>query len=371
MSVGRATSGVPGTGTPEGQSREKWFDKKVDAVKFLTSVEHRKLTGEYVDPGAGKVTLKVYAEQWRTSQVQHRASTATTVESHLRNHVYPTFGDRALASIRPSEVQAWVKATAEVLAPSTVETVYRYLVSIMRAAVDDRVIVRNPCLKIKLPEVERSEVVPLEVKHIEALAGAIDGRYSALVVLAAGTGMRQGECLGLTVDRCDFLRRTIRVDRQLVLESGQPIRFGPPKTASSIRTIPMPDVVKDALAAHLATYSAGPDGHVFTTTLRRPVRRTALHEVWQAAVATVAKDEKLKLPTRTRFHDLRHFYASLLIRAGCSVKVVQQRLGHSSATETLDTYSHLWPDDEDRTRAAVDAVLAPVGLAWGSTASAG
>jgi hypothetical protein len=57
------------------------------------------------------------------------------------------------------------------------------------------------------------------------------------------------------------------------------------------------------------------------------------------------------------FHDLRHFYASLLIRAGESVKSVQRRLGHKSAVETLDTYSHLWPDSEDRTREAVDAVL--------------
>lgn len=56
-------------------------------------------------------------------------------------------------------------------------------------------------------------------------------------------------------------------------------------------------------------------------------------------------------------HALRHFYASMLIRSGCSVKVVQARLGHASASETLDTYSHLWPDDEDRTRAAVDGLL--------------
>jgi integrase len=59
-----------------------------------------------------------------------------------------------------------------------------------------------------------------------------------------------------------------------------------------------------------------------------------------------------------RFHDLRHFYASALISGGCSVKAVQKALGHASATETLDTYAHLWPDDEDRTRAAIGAALA-------------
>ncbi|MEO5839654.1 MAG: tyrosine-type recombinase/integrase, partial [Acidimicrobiales bacterium] len=59
------------------------------------------------------------------------------------------------------------------------------------------------------------------------------------------------------------------------------------------------------------------------------------------------------------FHDLRHHYASVLIQAGLNVKVVQERLGHATATETLDTYAHLWPDDEDRTRAAIDSVWVP------------
>jgi integrase len=63
------------------------------------------------------------------------------------------------------------------------------------------------------------------------------------------------------------------------------------------------------------------------------------------------------LPTGTRIHGLRHYYASLLIHHGESVKVVQARLGHANAGETLDTYSHLWPDSEDRTREAVDLAL--------------
>ncbi|MFP5577448.1 MAG: tyrosine-type recombinase/integrase [Acidimicrobiia bacterium] len=70
--------------------------------------------------------------------------------------------------------------------------------------------------------------------------------------------------------------------------------------------------------------------------------------MWRAAA------DGAGLPDGTRFHDLRHHTASLLIAAGCSVKVVQRQLGHASATETLDTYGHLWPTDEDRVRAAVN-----------------
>jgi integrase len=89
---------------------------------------------------------------------------------------------------------------------------------------------------------------------------------------------------------------------------------------------------------------------VFTNEAEEPIRRTRFSDVWRPAVVAAGV-------TGARFHDLRHFYASLLIRHGESVKVVQDRLGHASPVETLETYSHLWPDSDDRTRAAVDAVL--------------
>jgi integrase len=125
----------------------------------------------------------------------------------------------------------------------------------------------------------------------------------------------------------------------------------PLETAAPVRTIPMPQVVVEALAAHPVEYEPGPDDVIFTNEAAQMVRRTGFGNRWRSAVLLA------ELPKGTRFHDLRHFYASLLIRHGESVKVVQQRLGSASATETLDTYSHLWPDSEDRTRAAVDAVL--------------
>ena len=93
------------------------------------------------------------------------------------------------------------------------------------------------------------------------------------------------------------------------------------------------------------------DGFVFVTAAGQPIRRTAFGDVWRRAVRAVGA------PVGTGFHELRHYYACLLIRHSESVKVVQARLGHASASETLDTYSHLWPDSDDRTRTAVDSVL--------------
>ena len=170
-------------------------------------------------------------------------------------------------------------------------------------------------------------------------------------MLAAGTGMRQGECFGLTTDRIDFLRRQVHVDRQLLLLPGAAPALAPPRTAASHRTIPLPRVVLDALAAHVARYPVGPDGLILVNEAGTPIRRTRFSVVWRRTVTAAGA------PEGTGFHALRHFYASLLIRHGESVKVIQARLGHASASGTLDTYSHLWPDAEDRTRAAVDDVL--------------
>ncbi|MDQ2728689.1 MAG: site-specific integrase [Actinomycetota bacterium] len=224
--------------------------------------------------------------------------------------------------------------------------------TIFKSAVGDRIIAASPCVRIALPKKTDTEVVPLSVAEVSALAAAVPNRYKALIVFAAGMGLRQGECFGLTVDRVDFLRHSVRVDRQLVSARGGPPEFGPPKSKAGFRTVPIPDVVGSALAEHLARYRPGTSGLVFTNTAGRPLRRNTAGEMWHRAA------DRAGLPPWATFHDLRHFYASLLIAPGCSVKAVQKRLGHQSAMETLDTYGHLWPDSDDETRDAVDYVLA-------------
>jgi len=178
----------------------------------------------------------------------------------------------------------------------------------------------------------------------------VPSRYKSLVTLGAGTGVRISEALGLTVDRVDFLRRKMTIDRQLSrVVDGQPV-FGPVKDRKNRpRTIPLPDVVLSALAEHLRQWPASPGELIFTNERNGPIRRTTFSDIWRKTVTP------LGVPIGDGFHQLRHFYASLLIGHGESVMVVQERLGHSSALMTLDTYAHLWPDSEDATRAAVDS----------------
>jgi integrase len=315
-------------------------------------MEHSKLVGAYVDPKAGRVTFKSYAEEWRVIQA-HRPGTLVSIEQQLRRHVYPRLGARPIAAIRPSEVQALVTALADTLAASTVEVVYGRVVAVFRAAVRDRVIAISPCEGIRLPRkppASAGEILTAE--QVMSLGAAMPAHYRALVITGAGTGLRPGELFGLTVDRLDFLRRTVRVDQQLVRAAdGRGVELGPPKTDASYRTVPLPQTVIDALAAHLAKFPVGESGLVFTNERGAPIQQSPFGSVWATARTNA------KVPEWATPHDLRHFYASLLIQSGASVKAVQKRLGHASAKTTLDIYAELWPDEEDRTRAAVDAVF--------------
>lgn len=336
---------------PDGKQRTKVFDRKVDAEAHVTALEHRKRRGEYIDPDAGRITVREWCEAWRLMQA-HRPSTMAQVESHFRLHLYPVLGRHELRALRPSEVQGWVTGMTERLAPRTTETVYRHFASSMNAAARDRLIGRTPCEAIKLPKPERAEVVPPTVEQVAAIADAIYPRYRCAVILAAGSGLRLGEVFGLHVDRIDFLRRTVRVDQQLLTPNRGPCYLGPPKSDASVRTVPVAEVVINELARHLQQFPAV-DEFVFTTDDGALVRRPGFTDLWRRAVKRAAIEERIT------FHGLRHHYASALIAAGCSVKAVQKALGHGSASETLDTYSHLWPDDEDRTRQAIQTLWAP------------
>lgn len=390
-----------------GEQQKENFAKRSQADTRAATIEADLARGLYVDPAAGKESFRAVAERWRTSAV-HRSGTASRVERALRIHIYPTFGDRPIVSIRPSEVQAWVKDRSQVLAPSTLRITFAYLVTVMHTAVRDRTIAVNPCAGIKLPEVRRPEIVPLHRGAVRALIEAAPPRYRAMILLAVASGLRQGEVFGLEVDCIDFLRREVTVRQQLIVpdkdadadegETPEPY-LGEPKTHESYRTVPLVGLAVDALAAHLQQYPATVvdiedrtdprkpkrrKAHMLFTTDRGDViKRASWSHVWtrmeeranealskvyaEAYAAWVQRGRPegqepapVRVPDGASMHDLRHFYASALIKNRESVKTVQRRLGHSKPSITLDIYTHLWPDDEDTTRAAVEAVLGDV-----------
>jgi len=337
---------------PSGKQRAKTFDRKIDAERFLASVTIDALSGRYVDPRAGRVTVADYVAGWVDAQ-PWRESTRSSREAVLDAQILPAFGRLPISSIRPSDVQAWIgRMSANGLAPSTVEAYFRVFAQIVGSARRDRLIAETPCDGVRLPRRDRGHSVSrvLSVDEVARLADEVPARYRALVIVSAALGLRQGEACGLAVDRVDFLRRTVTIDRQVVTRKrAGDAGFGPPKTPSSVRTIPLPSTVADVLAAHLAEFGEGPDRLVFTTSTGAMISR----QTWHGAFSAAAKRSGIDASS----HDLRHHAASLLISAGCSPRAVASFLGHRNAAETLNTYAHLWPSDEGRIVAAIDDVL--------------
>lgn len=322
------------------------FSRKVDAQRWLDTVTASIVRGDYVDPRAGRETVQAYATRWQAVQVSSDG-TARIVDNALRRHLVPALGGRAIGSVRRSDIQALVKLfERKGLSAGSVRNIYEVAARVFDAAVDDRIISASPCRRITLPKSDGDEVVPPTVEQVGAIRAALDPRWQAIVITLAGSGLRVGELLGLSVSDVDFLRRTIRVERQR-LQSGE---LAPVKSKTSRRTVPVGQVVIDELAAHLAAYPS--NDALFVDEWGAPLS----YRRWKRVLGDAARAAGVPLTS----HGLRHFAASALISGGASVKQVQTFLGHSSAVITLRTYAHLFPGDEDRTRNVLDTALSPL-----------
>lgn len=347
---------IPGTNRQPAKS----FDLKKDAETWLVEQTSGLARGVHVDPRNHKMTVREYAATWEAVQVCS-PGTAKLTDNALRLHILPALGDRAIGSLKRSDIQGFVKrlsatvtrkATPErperLMAPKNVTNIYAKLAQMLEAAVDDQVIPRSPCRKITLPTDHDDRVVIPEVAEIHAVLEALPERYRVVISLLVGSGLRIGEALGLKVSAINFLKREISVTEQR-LQSG---RLDDLKTKGSRRVIPIGKVTTDALALHLKTFGAASDGSLISDEAGRPV----YYEAWRRVLKPATAATGVELGS----HGCRHFAASALISGGASVKQVQEFLGHSDPMTTLRTYAHLWPGDEDRTRAVLDAALSSV-----------
>jgi integrase len=348
---------------PSGAERSKTFSRKADADDFATSVRHDIRSNTYIDPRVGQQPVEAYLEAWRAQQAHHRPKTAASTATRFRTMVYPYLGDRAIASVKPSTIRQW---QADLLAAgysaSTVKGVRGQVAGAFNDAIRDRLLTVSPFEGVKAPEVVRDEIVPLTVAQVRAGERAAPDRYRALVTLVAETGLRAGEAWGLTRDRLDLEAGTVRVNRQLVGRDGSTPVFGPPKSRASVRTVPLAPRTVRAMEKHLANYPAEPGELVFRTLRGGPLTRTVWARAWHPKDADGKPTGKgiapaMGLPAGAGLHQLRHFYASLLIAAGRSPKEVQERLGHASLEETLSTYVHLWHSADQGTRDAIEAAF--------------
>lgn len=352
---------------PQGDQKSMSFDRKRDAQAWLTQVHANQRRGTYHDPDAGKVKLEAYAHKWLDRQT-FDASTREAVELRLRLHVLPTLGALELHAIRPEQIQGWVRDISAKLAPATTRVVFANLSSIFAAAVDNGVIGTNPCRarSVRPPAAERQKVVPWRQERVGDVQNRLPLRYRAVVAPAAGGGLRQGEVFGLSPDDIDDIREVIHVRRQVKIVEAQLV-FAPPKRGKG-RVVPLAVSVAGQLAEHAKSYPPvqvalpwkTPDGapvtHLlyFTSRERGALNRNYFNSmIWKPALRAAG----VPAVRENGMHALRHFFASLVLDGGASIRDLAEWLGHEDPGFTLRVYAHLLPNSGDKLRTAVDLAL--------------
>lgn len=328
---------------PDGsQTDKRGFKTKRDATLFLSTIDVNKASGLYIDPTEGKKTVAHFGERWKAAHLPTiKKSSANTMETTWRVHVAPTWGHRQVASIKPSEVAAWLGGLTleRGLSAQLVRRCAFVLSLVLDVAASDRVIVENPARGHRLPAKKKKPIVYLTHKQVELLASKSE--KPELIRFLAYTGLRWGEASALQVQHVDFKAKRLQIELNAVLVKGE-IVLGTPKTDES-RSVPIIDFIEFDLRRF--TRGRPVSAFVFGSDAAPLPRPHAVYS-WFASAVTAAMEEDPTFP-RVTPHDLRHTAASLAISAGANPKVVQRMLGHKSAAMTMDIYSALFEQDLD------------------------
>ena len=356
---------------PAGVQRSKTFPTASKAKNFASTVEADLLRGSYVDQSLGRMTLGEYAELWLAMQT-YGESTREQTAHRVRRHIVPSLGPTPLAALRTSQVQSWVRAKQQELGPRTVRLLVSLLSSILNAAVDDERIAKNPCRSssIRLPKLDDRKIVPWTEQQVRDVRQALPDRYRIMLTITTGLGLRQGEVFGLAVEDVDFLRGVVRVQRQVSIV-GSRLVFSLPK-GRKVREVPLPSSVADLLSAHLLAFPARavtlpwevPTGNPVEARLFLSSREAGAlnrnyvnRSIWKPALLAAG----IPATREQGMHSGRHFYASVQLEAGTSIRALAEYLGHADPGFTLRTYTHLMPQSQDKAKRAVNDVFERLG----------
>lgn len=325
-----------------GQEYTRRFRVKAEAEVWLSAQSSSVETGTHVAPRDAQQTVARWCETWLAGYKIHRASTIKIARSHLKV-IQDEFGGLPLASLRPTMVKAWLaKLKARGCSDAYVYALHSRLSQILADAVTDGVLAKNPCSRQTSPKAGRQKPYVATTEQVWAFHDAMPDHLRSAVLLGAFAGLRLSEAVGLRVADVDFVRGVVHPKQQ---EGGRPL-----KTESSDAPVPIPRELTLLLSASVKRFRGE---NLVCNLLGESVSAQTLGWHVRQVRSTVAG-----LPETFTFHDLRHFYASLLISKGADIKTVQARLRHSSAVTTLGCYAHLWPDADETTRMAIGSVLA-------------
>ena len=347
--------------TAEGPKRRYISGKRREDVRdeLAKALSDR---GEGLVFDAGALTVGEYLDRWlKDVEGTVRESTHQRYEYAIGPHIKPALGRIKLKDLNPAQVRWFYRDRLDSgLSPASVHKLHVVLHKALKAAVADGLIPRNVAAGLKLPMLSRQEIDPLSRDEARRLLEAARGeRLEALYVLALNTGLRQGELLALKWNDLDLEVGVLRVRRTLT-KTGKVYVTGEPKTRNSRRVIRLTGAAVEAVRCHLSRQIEEmeqmgslyqPGGLVFasqTGTILNPsnVRNRSLKPLLKRAGLRPV-----------RFHDLRHTCATLLLSENVNPKIVSEMLGHVSVSITLDVYSHLMPDMQERAAKALEEAL--------------
>lgn len=324
-----------------GKEHARHFARKIDAQQWLDHVTTTLVTGTYVDPKMRKTTVADWCASWLVGYGVNRASSVRQAQTHLKR-IVDRFGMYELGAVRPSDVRAWMsELAAEGIAQSTQSALHARLRHVLEDAVHDGLLAKSPVSRRTSPGVAKQRPYVATTVQVWALHDAMPDGMRPGVLLGAFAGLRVAEIVALRTGDVDFMRGIVTPVIQYPAE--------PLKTETSRTAVPIPPELALELARVPQEYASAT---LVVGAFGRPIAPYTFETAFRRARLTVDG-----LPEGFRVHDLRHYFASLLIASGLDVKTVQTRLRHASAKTTLDTYGHIWPDRDDSTRAAVSAVF--------------
>jgi integrase len=324
---------------PSGKPHGKVFRRFADARNSKRDLERSLDEGLYRDPARGRITLEeLWMEFIQAPPTPLAPSTRSLYEMLARIYLLPRFGQHRLNRIQPEDVRRFIADLAEQsVGEQSIRAAYRLLRRLLTFAVDDHRIGANPASKLHAPQPSPRETMFLTPQQVASVAHAVPPRYQALVLFLAYTGVRIGEASALRVKNLDLMH-----SRALIVEAAAEVRgeriVGPTKTRHN-RAVRLPAFVRDGLAAHLSEFGTptDPDSLVFQGARGGPIRQNAFRK---AIFQPTARKVGINPPPRV--HDLRHTAVALAISTGAHPKQIQEMVGHSSITVTLDVYGHLF-----------------------------
>jgi len=330
-----------------------------ELVRLLRTVD----TGEHVDPS--RMTVGDWLELWtQTIKAEVSPSTHERYAIIVRCYLKPGLGTIQLQRLTPSDIQKAYNNFDRNPSPRTRRHIHRILKSALARAVEQQALPRNPADALKrLPKVEVEPIATLTVEQSSRLLKAI--RHTTTywpTLIALATGMRRGEILALRWKNLDLEHGVVRVVESLE-QTKAGLRFKSTKTDKA-RAVPLPKFAIDELrgwkrqqAENLLRLGVrqSPSMLVCAREDGQPKQPTSLTHEFTYLIGRV-KD----LP-RVRFHDLRHSHATQLLAAGVHPKIVQERLGHSTISITMDLYSHVSETMQSDATARLDQAYGPLG----------